>query len=118
LPAELADVLNLFFPYRWLFVNVISNRAEFSELLRIVPVSSPGKYHDSLLAVFRLLKGLTPDEHIVLAVAEALLQFFIKESARVDFLKDFEFSQRSIALLRASFADGGELDPTASFIPP
>jgi hypothetical protein len=97
---SLADALNLFFPYKSLFDNIIFNRTRFSELLRIISSYSPEKYRDALVAVSRLITPITPDKHVVLAVAESVLLFFVRNTVRVGFVKDFEFLQRTLSLLQ------------------
>jgi hypothetical protein len=96
---SLAPALDLFFPYKWVFQNVIANSSAFLESLKVVFPFSPPKYRESLLSVFRLMRKFSANEHAVLAVSEGALLFFVRESVRCDFVKDLEFAERSRGLL-------------------
>ena len=116
-PEELLNYLSLFFPYRFV-LQIVSDPTHFSNIMKAIVkfrVDSDEKKNELLFQqvlkdVYRAISKTHKDPTLVLALAEIIATFFLRNTMRhnlVGFIDNFEVAESARILSASKFASLG-----------
>jgi hypothetical protein len=104
---SLLQHLDVFFPYEFVFENLVPDLAFLNNFFQIVFRYDVSQHRAAVRAVFHLLQGKLENVHLLLIVAESLISFFVSNEIRSserDPVRDREFLENSRFFLSAQLS--------------